>query len=91
MNGVRFDGCREDDRTMLEAKGEGYEYLLQYGQPAENIEADFLRQGDAQLKAAAGSWSVEWHFAERGAADFARALFHDENLPIKVVYDPWRK
>ncbi len=24
LNGVRFDGCREEDGTMLEAKGPGY-------------------------------------------------------------------
>lgn len=28
LNGVTFDGCRESDGTMLEAKGPGYAWAL---------------------------------------------------------------
>jgi hypothetical protein len=91
LNGVRFDGCLEEDHTMLEAKAERYAYLLGYETPRENITADFLKQARAQLNAAGGLWSVEWYFAEQGAADFARELFKRQGLPIEVVYEPWRK
>jgi hypothetical protein len=85
---VAFDDCRLSDGTMIEAKGTSYAYLLQYQSIRENIEADFIDQATRQLEAA-GSRPVEWHFAERPAADFARHLFEDQGLPITVIYSPW--
>jgi filamentous hemagglutinin len=66
LNGVRFDGCREADGTMLEAKGPGYadkmdnpdEWKDWYA-GVEPIKAQMRRQSDA-----AANRKVEWHFAE---------------------------
>jgi hypothetical protein len=87
---VVFDDCRLIDGTMIDAKGNRYAYLFRYAAPAESIEAEFLDQGNRQLQAA-GARQIEWYFAEREAADFARVLFEKEGLPITVIYEPWPK
>jgi hypothetical protein len=74
LNDVRFDGCRESDGTMLEAKGSGYADKMDGPQDwkywftgAEDIED----QMQAQSGAAIGR-IVEWHFAEQPVADYFR-------------------
>ena len=66
LNGVRFDGCRETDGTMLEAKGPGYadkmngsETWTQWFRGNEQIEDQMDRQSRA-----APQRKIEWHFAE---------------------------
>ena len=40
--------------------------------------------------AASGGRPVQWHFAEREAADFAREIFRENSLKaVEVVYTPW--
>jgi|SRR5579884_2196918 len=91
LNGVRFDGCREADGTMLEAKGPGYATFLggaggwqDWFTGAEDIEAQMQNQS-----AAAAGRTVEWHFAERSVADFFRAFADKNRLSnIIVIYTP---
>src|SRR5207237_3776605 len=62
VKGVRFDGFGSSG--WLEAKGPGYEQLLntKFGQ---SIRQGFLKQAADQLRAANGA-PVTWHFAEKG-------------------------
>jgi hypothetical protein len=91
LNGVRFDGCREADGTMLEAKGPGYATFLggaggwqDWFTGGEDIEAQMQNQS-----AAAAGRTVEWHFAERPVADFFRAFADKNRLSnIIVIYTP---
>lgn len=90
LNGVRFDGCRDSDGTMLEAKGPGYlEHLLR--NPAKypwlRMQSDMLDQASRQV-AAAGDRTIEWHFAEEGVADYMRTLFAKRRFKILVIYTP---
>ncbi|MBV9861866.1 MAG: hypothetical protein JO267_06935 [Alphaproteobacteria bacterium] len=88
LNGARFDGCRESDGTMLEAKGPGYAAMMDgswfTGAPA--IETQMRRQADA----AAGR-IVEWHFVEQPVADIFRAFAERSRLVnVMVIFTPAR-
>lgn len=91
LNGVRFDGCRDSDGTMLEAKGPGY--LGPLGKPTKypwlRMRDEMLKQASRQV-AAAGDRPIEWHFAEDGVADFMRTLFAERGFKISVIYTPSR-
>lgn len=87
---VYFDDCQLTTGTMIDAKGTRYAYLLQYQQPRESLTEEFLDRANRQLQAAGGR-QIVWHFAEREAADFARALFEASDIHIKVLYTPWRR
>jgi hypothetical protein len=74
LNGVRFDGCREEDHTMLEAKGPFFESMMTgpdtwFGWYTGDD--PIKRQMEAQAIAAAG-WTVERRFAEQQPADYYR-------------------
>jgi hypothetical protein len=91
LNGVRFDGCRESDGTMLEAKGPGYADKMEGARDwkdwftgSEAIE----EQMRAQSRAAAGR-VVEWHFAEQPVADRLRVFAVRSNLRnIVIIHTP---
>jgi hypothetical protein len=93
LNDVRFDGCREEDGTMLEAKGLGFAAMMDgpndwrdWFTGLAGLENQMERQNDA----AAGR-NVEWHFAEQPVANFFRAFAVDEGLTnIHVIYTPPR-
>jgi hypothetical protein len=88
---VYFDGCRESDDTMLEAKSTGYLDMMQ-NKPffwEEFIVPKMLKQARNQFAAAAGR-SIEWHFAEKEVADYMREQFTNDRLPITVIYTPPR-
>lgn len=89
LNGVSFDGCRESDGTMLEAKGPGYLDMLLKGSamPWEGVEKRLDQQADDQIEAADGR-AIEWHFAEEGVANYVRALFSINHPEITVIYTP---
>jgi hypothetical protein len=92
LNGVVFDGCRESDGTMLEAKGPGYAWALR-GSNAwmENYRGvdGIMDQAAKQSEAAAGR-AIEWHFAEQPAADYFRNAFARRSLSnITVIYTPY--
>ena len=58
FRGVRFDGCRESDGTLLEAKGEGYEWAMtgpiEFFQNYKGVEADY-GTGGAPVASGPGS------------------------------------
>lgn len=91
LNGVGFDGCREADGTMLEAKGPGFADKMR----GPDTWPDWYRfvqetkdQMQRQYDAAAGR-TVEWHFAEQPVADFFRRYAEDNGLSnIVVIYTP---
>jgi Restriction endonuclease fold toxin 5 len=92
LNGVVFDGCRESDGTMLEAKGPGYAWAMRGpDQWMRNYDGlpDIMKQAQAQSEAAAGR-AIEWHFAEQPVADYFRKAFADEGWSnITVLYTPY--
>ena len=77
LNGVVFDGCRESDGTMLEAKGPGYAWAMTGPDAWMNnytgVEG-IMDQAGQQSTAAAGR-AIEWHFAEGPVADYFREAF----------------
>ena len=88
---VYFDGCRESDGTMLEAKGTGYLAMMRKSQSFwdNKIMEDFYEQAGNQIQAAAGR-PIEWHFAEKEVADYVRAKFAEKAFPITVIHTPPR-
>jgi hypothetical protein len=93
LNNVTFDGCRESDGVMLEAKAIGYVWAMRadgtyapYYQGAEGL----MKQACAQNRAAEQSGRrVEWYFAERAAADYFRNAFRIAGFTnITVFYQP---
>src|SRR5579859_1250103 len=96
LNGVIFDGCRESDGTMLEAKGPGYEWpLLAYGFYRDDYQGKkaIMVQAERQNNAVEGTGrKVEWYFAERSVADHFREAFKVEGFTnITVIYQPMVK
>jgi restriction endonuclease fold toxin 5 of polymorphic toxin system len=88
---VSFDGCRESDGTMLEAKGPNYASKLRQNSPYvwPNIEADMNAQVERQSDAATASGrSIEWHFAEEDVADYFRGDWECKYPNVKVIYTP---
>jgi Restriction endonuclease fold toxin 5 len=88
---VYFDGCRESDGVMLEAKGFSYENFITrawnwqvWFKKLPDIESQAIRQSRA-----AGSRGVEWHIADPDAAiAFEMTIRRLGIKNIKVVYDP---
>jgi hypothetical protein len=91
LNGVTFDGCRESDGTMLEAKGPGYESGLDKDgnwQPWYDGKDELINQAIKQSKAA-GSRQVEWHAATPVIKKALTALIdHLKITNIHVIYTP---
>jgi hypothetical protein len=91
LNGVRFDGCRQSDGTMLEAKGPGFADKMDGPDTWERwytgigpIEYQMKRQSDA-----AADRTVEWHFAEPETAQYFRKYAEEQDLMnIKVIHTP---
>lgn len=90
FNGERYDGCRESDGNLLEAKGEGYaDFMDKDGswQPWFAKLRDLTRQMDSHAKKALGR-IVEYHFADKIVADWARDYAADRYPNIIVLYTP---
>jgi Restriction endonuclease fold toxin 5 len=91
FNGVSFDGCRERDGTLVEAKGLGFEWAMtQSGQWRVEYQGvdGIMEQADRQSKAARNR-RIEWHFAEKPVADYFRDVFAEAQLKnITVLYTP---
>jgi len=87
LNGVSFDGCRESDGTMLEAKS-GYQQFM-------DGQTDWLEwftglqpmkdQMQQQSIAAVGR-VVEWHFSEKPVASYMREYVRNEKFSNIVVF-----
>ncbi|HEV2263314.1 MAG TPA: Tox-REase-5 domain-containing protein, partial [Stellaceae bacterium] len=92
-NDVYFDDCRHTDGVMIEAKGPGYEDLIESGRKNEKfkklIDKKLVGQANDQLDAAQGR-PIEWYFGEKGAADYVRELFRGDTrlCKIKIIYMP---
>jgi len=85
---VDFDGFK--DGILLEAKGPGYaKWLDASGKFRDFFEGrkELMNQARRQFKAAKGT-PLQWHFAEREVADWARNAFKNSNLNIQVVDTP---
>jgi Restriction endonuclease fold toxin 5 len=93
LNGVRFDGCREADGTMLEAKGPGYADKMtgldtweRWYTGAKEIQVQMKNQAEA-----ATGRVIEWHFAEQPVADYFCAFASKNKLSnVAVSYTPVR-
>ncbi len=90
---VKFDGCAVWDphSPLLEAKGPGYEDLIEWGQKSgfiNGLAAGPESQGKRQIEAAKGL-PIEWHVAERRAWEFFKNLIHPRG-PIRFVHTPAR-
>jgi hypothetical protein len=89
FNGERYDGCRESDHHLLEAKGEGY--LTFMSSPMSWYEwfsklDDLKQQIDSHATHALGH-IVEYHFAEKQVADWARQ-YARKYSNVVVYYTP---
>jgi hypothetical protein len=84
---VTYDDCREDDGTMIEAKGYGFASLLQSSYLEKRLTSRWLGQAMRQV-AASGGREIEWYFAEESAANYAKSLFSgmDKLRRIRVIY-----
>ena len=88
-HGVRFDGCDPPTTFMLEAKGPGLAWPLEF-MPDEWLRTnwkaylDFMDQAGRQSRAAPDR-IIEWHFADKSVADFFGAAFRDAGYANIVV------
>jgi len=88
---VYYDDCQRRSGILIEAKGTGYAEPIERSPFMTKVfDAQWVAQAKRQIAASQGR-PIEWHFAERGAAEHARALFaNTEGLEeINVVYTPW--
>ena len=71
LNGVAFDGCRESDGTMLEAKTTGPWFFMVPDFVFRNFDeyTEIVSQAFRQIYAS-GSRKIEWHFSDPRVADF---------------------
>lgn len=74
FNGERYDGCSPESGNLIEAKGEGYadkmsgpDGWLRWFTGIEDLEDQMQSHSDNALDRI-----VEYHFAEKGVADWAR-------------------
>ncbi len=91
FNGVKYDGCRESDGHLLEAKGQGFAKHMSGPDEWE----PYFRGRDKQEKQiedqsrAAGDRIVEWHVAEKPFADYLHDYAKRHNLDnVIVIYTP---
>lgn len=96
LGGVAFDGCRESDGTLLEAKGPSYgKFVSLYedrgktwadGPMISNINQAQIQRRMAQLHGR----RLEWHFAEKEAADAFRKRLATSGIDgIVVIHTPY--
>jgi hypothetical protein len=92
LGGVMFDGCRESDGTMLEAKGLGYAWAMKRPDEWEDFYtgvSKIMDQAEKQSNAASDR-RIEWHFAEEPVANYFREKFEEQGFSnITVIYTPY--
>lgn len=97
INGVSFDGCRQSDGVMIEAKGEGLEKHLaangewkRYFLESKTGWPEMKQQIDNQARVARESGrQVEWHVAEPRVADYIANYMAERGYShMKVIYEP---
>jgi len=91
---VTYDDCQRNSGILIEIKGPRYAYLLQYPEPRESIEKEFLDKAERQVAASDGR-PIVWIFAEPEAAKYAQELFADPKYPelhgIVVIDKRWER
>lgn len=88
VNGAKFDGFREG--KLQEAKGPGYGNFVKDGEFQGWFEGAkaLPAQATRQIKAAGGT-PIEWHFADKKAADAMRNMLDGKSITgIEVVHTP---
>ena len=89
---VYYDDCQRQTGLLIDAKGTGYAGPIARKNPfMRNIfGAAWKAQARRQIEASGGR-PIQWHFAEYGAAEYARELFRDDSEleSVTVVYTPW--
>ena len=91
---VSFDGCRDGDGTMLEAKGFGYLALMRRTnqEPWENAVKKLDQQVDRQARAAkAAGRQVEWYFAEKPVYEFFQQRWGSRYSNVTFYHKPFRE
>ena len=90
FNGVDFDGCRESDGTLLEAKTTSPWFFSVPDFVFRGFKEykDTLNQAFRQMEAA-GSRKLEWHFSDPRVAEFWRNEFTRLDYRITVRYTPF--
>lgn len=77
LNGVSFDGCRESDGTMLEAK-DNYRFLLDdsgnWKPWVENPDSPLNQMRSQSAAAALDGRNVEWHASQKGYAIYLESV-----------------
>ncbi len=76
LNGVGYDGCRDSDGVMLEAKSGG-EFLLRFPEFLRPVFTDYkdtLAQAERQNDNS-GKRFVEWHFANEALPNYWSRVF----------------
>ena len=98
---VKFDDRQGETGAMIEAKGTGYEAILQkahpivlYGhKPGKGVITGLLEQSRRQIQACADR-AVHWYFAEQAAADRMEKLFDAADKGrerIRIIHLPWKE
>jgi len=87
LNGVGYDGCRESDNTMLEAKhiAPWFIYIPDDEFKTMNEYEDIKNQGFRQ-NSLSGGRKVEWHFDDPQVANYWRNEFGKLNYKNITVY-----
>lgn len=98
LDGTKFDGCRESDGTLLEAKGNydvllekraDYKHLKKFLPPDTNT---IFKQGVTQASIARShGLNLEWHFMQKASHTYWKRVFSENTLTdnIKVIYHPF--
>jgi len=91
LNGVKFDGCRVSDGTMLEAKTSTSAWFSSLPIALFETFNAYIKIRDQAFRQiiAAGSRKIEWHFSDSGTAWFWKNEFARLNYKITVKYTPF--
>jgi hypothetical protein len=82
---VYFDDCHHPTGVMVDAKGTGYERLMQWPAVWKGVMEDIDDQAKRQVQAAAGR-PIIWFVAEKRAADTFRDYLKEKGFPITVIW-----
>ena len=90
FNGERYDGCRDSDGHLLEAKGEGYARMLLDPQTWRDWFTGLvpLQQQMLDHSVYAGDRIVEYYFAEETVANYFRSYAQENFKNVRVFYVP---
>jgi hypothetical protein len=88
LNGRKFDGYEAATDTLIEAKGEGYAYLLDPENTWSTAKNALIKEAVGQLTAAEGR-RIVWYVAEEAAVGHIKDLFARSGiLGIVVEHKP---